>query len=233
MATEQPTPTGAENPGEGTQPPADAGNAGGQQPTVKTYTQEEVNRITSERAAREKAKLPQLVKEEAAKAINAWREENGLTDEALSKLHGADKATSDLLAAQREAARLKKENESLQSRFEKAHGLLVGDRTRAAVLAEAASVSVDPESVYLHVKDRLKVEDDYTVTVLGDDGQPAHGSSIADLVGNLLKKKVHLAKPTGQQGSGSRPGGGGQAPQGPDLKTREGRNAALRSVSWD
>jgi hypothetical protein len=226
------TRTGAENQDEGTQPGGSPSNAGEQNGKVKTYTQEEVNRLIEDRLSRAKTSAEKRTEKAQQEAVARWRDEHGLTDEAIQRLQGEDKATSDLRRIAKEKADLEKRHADLENRFGLAHARLVNDVTRAAVIAEAAKKSVDPESVYLHLKDRLKVEDDYSVTILGPDGEPAHGSEISDIVQELLNQKPFLARPTGEDGAGSRREGNGRKPAGPDLKTREGRTAALKSMDW-
>jgi len=226
---DEPTLPDAEN----QEPDAQGGGAGGTEPTVKTYSQDEVNRTVKDRLARQTAKHEAAVSLARTDAVSAWREENGITDDTIQKLQGEDKTHADLKRIAKEKAEIEKRHGDLQGRFQLANSKLVDGLTRSAVLGEAAKKSVDPESVYLHLRDRLKVEDDYSVTILGEDGEPAHGSEIADIIDDLLIKKPFLAKPTGDSGGGARPNGsGGRAPQGPDLKTREGRAAALKSADW-
>jgi hypothetical protein len=223
--------TDAENQ-DGNAPDASAGGEK-QTPRVKTYTQDEVNRFVADRLQRDRVSSEKKLEQAREDAVSTWREQNGLTDDILQKLEGEDKTHADLKKIAREKSELEKAHESLKSKFDLAHGKLVDSLTRSAVLSKAAELSVDPESVYLHIRGRLKTEDDYTVTVLGDDGSPAHGSEIGDLITELLERKPFLKKATGDEGGGARPNGtGGRRQTGPDLGTREGRNAALKAVEW-
>ena len=240
----EPTPTGAVNPGNGTQPPAEAGQAGGQQnaPAVKTYTQEESNRIVGQVKAELKASLErkhaEALEQAGPAAIEAWREQHGFTEEVVAEVANRDQAAADLRNAKTDAATKTKELEALQGEHSSTQDQLFKMLGENAVYAECAGKCTNPRLLNLHIRDKKllrveKVDGEFKPVVYTEDGNPAHGSTIGDLVSTLLEREDMqvLAAPAGEEGSGSRSASGGNAgTKGkPDLMTPAGRRQAFES----
>jgi hypothetical protein len=238
----EPTQDGAVNPSDGTQPPADPGQAGGQQqaPAVKTYTQEEYNRAIGAVKAKVKDRLAAehatALEQARTAAVDDWRTQNGITDEVQAELETRDQRAADLRKAQLESTARAKDLESLQVEHKSTQDQLFKVLGENAVYAECAGKCNNPRLLNLHIKDKRlvrveKVDGVYKSVVYTEEGEPAHGSTIGDLVTSLLERDdmQALAVPTGGNGSGSRngPEDGAGSNGKPDLLTKEGQRAAL------
>lgn len=173
-------------PAPGAQPPA---------PTTRTFSQEDVDRIVSERVAREQKKYEGFdeLKAKAAK---------------LDELEAADQTETQRLAAERDAAIAAADaaKQSGQTALEQANTTL----KRAEVIAKAAAAGAAvPADVYtLLAGDPAHREHMQKVTV-GDDGQV---TGAEEAVKALLEARPHLVGTTPRPGSGD---GGARHPAAP------------------
>jgi hypothetical protein len=196
----------------------------------RVITQEDVNRMVSERLARQKETFEKRLAEERQSAVDAWREERGLSDDALSKLGTVDE---EKLTLKRELAKARGDLTKLSATHESARAKLLGlmvDETIMKVAAPKAA-NGDPEPILAMLRGRMRVDEStWSAYVADENGEPC-GMSVDDLVSDLLAKKPQLAAATGHYGSGSTPArklGGRSVEQSAD--TAEGRMAILSKV---
>jgi len=228
MSDEPITPTGADlNPGGDTPAPStvDSGK----------LTQAEVDDRIKDRLARERTIFESKQAAAIADGIQAWREEQGIDDDLLARLdtqrEQQDETSKELRALKGLKTKLDREHEALKTKHGDVSKRLHGVLTRDAVYREAATVSVDPEQVWMNLRTRLRVNEDHEVEVLDERGEVSTGD-IKTMVTNLLSEKPFLAKPTSiSAGAGSRgtAAAGGQGNSQPDFTKKADRLAYLRA----
>jgi hypothetical protein len=182
--------TGAGNP-EGTQP-GDAPNAG----TGKSYSQADLDRLVGERLNREKSKTTKQVEQARAEAVQAWREENGLDDDALELWKKRDESQSAARAQKSQLTKAQNEAESWKKKHDNVFSKLDSTLRSEAILRAATGKSHAPQDVVLHLLPRVKVLEDFSIAVVDDKGEPS-GKDIETAVADLLEQKPYLALPTG------------------------------------
>jgi len=220
MADEAETTTGAVTPEQAPTDGAATSSGAGR------FTQEDVNRMISERLSRsEKAAEKKLV-EATESAIAAFREERGLTDDVISKIATVD---SEKLALKNEVKQLKKLHTELESRHgsaaERLRSLLVDESVIKVAAPVAANGDVEP--ILALLKPRVRVDEkEWKVYVVDDKGEPT-GESIEDAVKNLIEKKPQLAAAAGRYGTGSQPRAPGATRSNSSEDTPERRMAIL------
>jgi predicted metal-dependent hydrolase len=225
MADEQQAGTSTETETQGAQTGGASATSG-----PRVITQEDVNRTVSERLARQKETFEKKLAEAQQAAVDAWREERGLSDDALAKLGTVDE---EKLALKRELAKARGDLTKLSATHESARAKLLGlmvDETIMKVAAPKAA-NGDPEPILAMLRGRMKVDEStWSAYVADEKGEPS-GMSVDDLVSELLARKPQLAAATGHYGSGSSPArkpGGRPAEQSAD--TPESRMAMLSKV---
>lgn len=232
-------PEGGSSAGAGGSESGGAPAGGKREDGEKTYTKAEVDELVRKsvseaigaRFGKEKSQSERKQRQAADDAVQAFRDEHGLDDDALERLQSQQ---SELTVLKREHSKLQREHEERSKAldaseswrrnrlvddaldqafdgFREKHGHRVIDSARA--------------DMRLVLRNQLRVEDDGTVVPL-KDGQPLHGKPVGDWVADQLQGRKHVLEPTTTGGAGSRPGGSperGKSP--PDLGTDEGVGA--------
>jgi hypothetical protein len=201
----------------------------------RTFTQEDVDRFVVARLKKAERQWEERLETAFDERLNAWRENNGITDEALSTLDQRPEHEKELSMARGTITRLEKESASSREKAERMRSHLLETSGRDAIVREAlAQGSVDPESVFLHVAaaKRLAVDEEtFRPIILDENGDIDAATQISDLVKQTLDARPNLAKPRGVPGSGSRPTV--EQPRSPDVQqklgTPGGLAAAIRS----
>ena len=197
-----------------------------QTPAQKTYTQADIDNIVGKIKHAEKDKVGKLLAAERQRAIQEWREENGLTDEIISSV--ANKDTHQLELKKRENA-LKKLEEELSSAKQsesRIKELLHSHVAKNSVYEHAiANNSNDPDTVFLWLKDQIEFDEELKPYM-------RNGETIEDAVKGLLRKKPNLVKSSVEHGGGGVKGGTLTAAEKEDMKTPEGRMRALMRRGW-
>lgn len=175
---------------------------------VKTFTQDELDRIVADRIARERKKFDK-------------------------QLEGVDISEAKRLLQEKEAAELerqkergefeqvlkktveKKEQEILTYKQKLEQTLVDGELLRAA----STNNAVSPEQVSALLKNRVRLADSGSVEVLDTDGTPMYNDSgdllsVSELVNDFLTTNPHFVRAS-QSGTGSKGavGGSTQKPQ--------------------
>jgi hypothetical protein len=191
------TPTGAAIQ-DGTQPGGEPKADG------KTFSQADLDRLVGERIGKERAKTAKLVEQAAADAVNAWRAENGLDDEALELWKKRDEAAASTRAQKAELTRSKNEAEALRKKHEATAAKLDSTLRSEAILRAATGKSHAPQDVVMHLLPRVKMLEDFSVVVVDEKGEPT-SKDIETAVKELLEQKPYLAVAAGNfNGAGSR-----------------------------
>jgi hypothetical protein len=173
---------------------------------TKTFTQDDVERIVSERLARERKKFEKKfdgVDVEEAKRLLAEKEqaelerqkERGEFEEVLKKT-------------------VAKKDEELNSYKQKLQETLVDG---ALLNAASKNNAVSPEQVSALLKNKVKLSDGGTVEVLDDNGTPRYNDkgellSVNELVSDFLTANQHFVRAT-TGGAGSAGNAGGSTPK--------------------
>lgn len=181
---------------EGTLPAGQPANAGG-------YSLQYVNEKIQDRLARERQKHKKELEESTRAAIEAWRAEHGLDDEALEKLSRTDESGKELRSLRGQMTRLQNEQKQRDDRIAALLAVVNKTKISDAVYKAAMGKAVDPEDVMLRLHPRLRLTDDFDVAIVDEHGSEIHGKTIDQLVDDLLAAKPHLALPK------ARPGGSG------------------------
>ena len=175
---------------------------------VKTFTQDELDRIVADRVAREQRKLDK-------------------------KLSGVDLDEAKELLAQREAAELERQKERgefdaiLKKTVEKKDMEIQSYKTKlqqtlvdGAILGAASNNNaVNPNQVSQLLKSNTRLSDDGNVEVLDDNGTPRYNDSgellsVNEMVAEFLTANPHMVKASqGGTGSMGNAGGSTQKPQ--------------------
>jgi hypothetical protein len=201
----------------------------------RKFTQAEINRIVESRLSKYKAKVDKDKATLAEDAVSTWRDEMGIDDDALSKITKHDDVTKEMRAIKSEATKAKNELAKTQEELKRTVGVLEDTKTREAVFSAAAGKARDPEAVFALLRPKLKFDvEALDVTILGDDGEPAHGKTIPQSIDELLAAKPFLAMPTGNPGAGSRvKDPAAAADKKPDYSDRDTRIAKLEEAFGD
>jgi hypothetical protein len=175
---------------------------------VKTFTQDELDRIVADRVAREQRKFDK-------------------------KLSGVDLDEAKELLAQREAAELERQKERgefdaiLKKTVEKKDMEIQSYKTKlqqtlvdGAILGAASNNNaVNPNQVSQLLKSNTRLSDDGNVEVLDDNGTPRYNDSgellsVNEMVAEFLTANPHMVKASqGGTGSMGNAGGSTQKPQ--------------------
>jgi len=175
---------------------------------VKTFTQDELDRIVADRVAREQRKFDK-------------------------KLSGVDLDEAKELLAQREAAELERQKERgefdaiLKKTVEKKDMEIQSYKTKlqqtlvdGAILGAASNNNaVNPNQVSQLLKTNTRLSDDGNVEVLDDNGTPRYNDSgdllsVNEMVAEFLTANPHMVKASqGGTGSMGNAGGSTQKPQ--------------------
>lgn len=218
------TQTEAANSGEPT-------DGGGIQSGAAKFTQEQFDRALTERLSRQERAFEKKIADAQQAAIESFRAERGLDDDALAKLGTVD---GELSTMKREYNKLKTSHSQVESKAEKMRSVLMQKLVDEAVLKAAApkAANGDPEPILALLKQQGKIrvsEEDWSAYVADDKGEPS-GMTIDDLVSELLVRKPQLAAAAGNYGAGSRPSRNGTRTDEQGADTPEGRMSRLRSV---
>jgi hypothetical protein len=194
-----------------------AEDADGQKPGEKkdtgkgeiTMTQAEIDDMISARLTRERAiwerKVGVLAKEQ--EELEALRKEKLAREQKDAEAKGEWDRLKAVLAKEHETAIQEK-----QGKLDTATSELHKERVRSALVTEAAKQNaVDPEEIADLLERRVKLDDQFQVEVLDEQGKRAIGKGGADmtvgaLVQSFLEKRPHLVKATGGDGGGARGG---------------------------
>lgn len=197
-----PTPTDAVNPAEPT------GGDDNQEPKIP---QSHVDKLVKERLQRAQTKFDRdkaaAIEEAKASAIEAWREEHGVTDDELAKVGAADKATLEMRRLKGELTKATKAAEAAAAESARRGKLLSEHATTTAVLQEARALGLSERLTLaaVQLEGRLRVdESDFSTHVIGDDGEPS-GLSLRDYLTSMTENDDwrSLRLPTKRNGSGS------------------------------
>lgn len=176
------------------------------------FTQEDLNRHVKARLAKESRKFEERLDSVFDERLNQWRDENGITEEALETLDKRPAYEREISTYKGKVTSLEKKLKAAQDEAARVRSHLVGTAGRDAVVREALSQgSVDPESVFLHVSASGKLDVDqetFKPVIRDENGDPDPTTTIKDLVTKTLNARPNLAKPRGIPGAGSRPGNG-------------------------
>jgi hypothetical protein len=144
------------------------------------------------------------------------------------------KASELLKRIQRELDKERAERTKADETLKRLTGERNQERVRSAILAAADAIGAFPEDVFarLAIQNRVGVDDDGEVYVRDAKGEPESGATVERIVKELVAANEHLQRPSGARGAGSRQNST-TGPQGPDLKTKEGRMSALRGLGVD
>ena len=199
------------------------------------FTQEDLERKIGARLARQERQFEERLDSVFEERLAQWRDENGITDEALERLDQRPEVERQVSTIKGKLTSAEKKLAAATAEAGRMRAHLLDTTGRSAVMSAALEAgSVDPESVFLHVSasGRLTVDQDsFKPVILDANGDPGPDTTIKDLVQKTLDARPNLAKPRGTSGAGSRPGTAGAAPE-PDAKalgTPGGLKAALRS----
>ena len=185
---------------------------------VKTFTQDELDRIVADRVAREQRKFDK-------------------------KLSGVDLDEAKELLAQREAAELERQKERgefdaiLKKTVEKKDMEIQSYKTKlqqtlvdGAILGAASNNNaVNPNQVSQLLKSNTRLSDDGNVEVLDDNGTPRYNDSgellsVNEMVAEFLTANPHMVKAS-QGGTGSMGNAGGS--------TQKPQSVADMVANWD
>ncbi len=201
----------------------------------KTYTQQEMDSIIQKRLDRERASAAKRhdgkLSSAAADAVQQWRDEQGLDDDALEKFAGMDKAGAEARTMKGQLTKATKAADRLRGERDAARDVATRMLTRDAVISEAAKVANDPEDIWLRMQSRIRVADDYSGVELLDLNGDLSDETMADAVKGILEKSPHLAKPTGAAGSGGRPSVTGPSNGNPKQGQKMSRADRLSALS--
>ena len=166
-----------------------------------------VNKTVQERLARERkasdAKRQADLDAHAAAAVEAYRDENGLTDDALDKFAQMDKAALEVRTHKGKATKAEKALEALQSKYDTASKILRENLVSKAIIEAAAPLANKPSEIATLLSHRIFVDEEtWKVQVLDDNGDPS-GESIDDAVKGYLEQNDHHMRPVGGRGAGS------------------------------
>lgn len=205
----------------------------------KKFSQDEMDKVAKERAARAARAERKRVTEEleatlsdrVAAAIEQFRAENGLSDDVLANLPKAAKLEAE--AARNE--RLAKEREDAVGKLEARNQQLLGELRQhrineAAQTAAAKRGALRSDQVAKLLADRFDMDAETLDPVVLENGKPS-SKTIDDVVGEFLAdpENKHLVAPSGARGAGSivRSPGTASAPQGLDPDDPAVTKAAL------
>ena len=201
----------------------------------RKFTQEDVDRFVVARLKKAERQWEEKLDSVFDERLTAWREDNGITDDALSTLDQRPEHEKELRVIRGKATRLEKDLTAAREKADRMRSHLLDTAGRDAVVREAlAQGSVDPESVFLHIAATKRLEVDegtFKPVILDENGDLDAATQISDLVKQTLDARPNLAKPRGVPGSGSRPTV--EQPRSPDVQqklgTPGGLAAAIRS----
>jgi uncharacterized membrane protein YkvA (DUF1232 family) len=166
-------------------------------------------------------------------AIETFREELGLTDEAIEQLKNRDQTVAEKRKLERELKRLSDEAAQWKAQAETKSQRLRRHLAESEILKAAAGKAVDPMDIVLRLQPQIGFDDDDRPLLLDEHGEPS-SKGLADAVSDILSTHKHLALPTiTATGGGSRPGSGLAPPSGVDLSTSQGRLAAISKAIAD
>ena len=167
----------------------------------KQYSQNELNNIIGTRLIREREKLQKDIDSKIQSAIEDWKTQNGIDETTLEKISQVETTESKINRFKLEASNYQKQIESLSKEKESISSKLHKQITKGAVFNAASKLTRDPDTVWLHLKDSLTVDDELNVYVKKDEDL----KTIEETIQTLLEDKPFLAKPTGYPGGGSTP----------------------------
>jgi len=174
----------------------------------KTFSQSEVNQMMQERLARQKrsltSELESTFESKFEEKLGMWREENGLTDDALQEFSSRDKASAELRKLKAQHTRASNEAGQWKEKYESLAKGRRHDLTTKALIEAASGVARSPAEIAALLSNRVMVdESDWTAYVVDENGEVS-GQSIGELVKDYVAKNDHHMPPTGGRGSGSR-----------------------------
>ena len=199
----------------------------------RQFSQEDLDRHIQARLAKETRKFEERLQAATEQHLTQWREERGLTDDALEQMDQRPAVEREVSVYKGKLTSMEKKLAAAQDQAARMRSRLLDTAGRDAVVREAlAAGSVDPESVFLHVmaSGRLTVDQEtFRPVILDEHGDPDPETKISDLVSQTLDARPNLAAPRGSSGSGSRPGTDAAKPDPKvNLGTPGGLRAALR-----
>lgn len=193
---------------------------------VKTYTQADIDSIVGKVRYAERDKLMKNIEAEKAKAVEEWRLENGLSDEALASVSKKDEYQIELKKRDHSIQKYEQEFQVLKQELSKKEQALHSYLAKSSVQKYAIeNNSCDPETVFLWLKDDILIDDNGN-TIMKD------GDSVENAVKGLLKRKPNLVKSSVEFGGGGFKGGSGESANKADYKTIEGRQKRLRELLY-
>lgn len=224
--------TPAENGGElvasGSSQPGPAGNAGADEANSAEsarFSQSDLDKIIAGKVAAHSRALDRARADAVKSARSAIASELGIEESELDglreRLSQGKQSESD--AVERRIRALEKSAQELSVQRDEAIAKVKSWQVREAIVSAARDQrACDPDVV--HDLLRAGVDCDHDGNVTGTDG-----TSVGDMVANLLKSKPYLVA---RQGAGSRPPDPNVASRNGhgDLSTRSGRTKALREI---
>jgi hypothetical protein len=234
----QPAGAGESEPGSGGTP-SDPKRGDGETVFTKTQLDAAVSKAVNAVVGKERAQAERRAAEAAEAALQSFREEHGLDDAALDKVKGTRSELDKLRAELAKATRILETKDKTLAELTKATDeYRAKDRQR--VINDVLDKGIRSFSrktghrviedakgdVLAAIRPRLRADDDGSITVLGDDGNPLHGMDVGDWLADELGRRKWALEPTTTGGAGSRPGGKGPAESRKlDLGSSEGMGA--------
>jgi len=189
--------------------------------TEKKFTQTDMNALAAKESAKAEARGRRKAGEEHTAAIDAardiaiqeYRDEIGLTDEAIAGLPQQPEVERNLRAEKSLHGKSIKKVQTLESENATLRDALRGIVARDAVFKKAAGVAADPNDVWLRLSPRMGVSPDGINPVLRDSSGTVIADTAAEVaealpgeIEKILAASPHLAAPNGiAEGSGSAP----------------------------
>ena len=198
----------------------DAENQDNGTETEKKFTQADMNALAAKESAKAESRGRRKAGEEHTAAIDAardlaiqeYREEIGLTDEAIAGLPQQPEVERNLRAEKSLHGKSIKKVQTLESENQTLRDALQEIVARDAVFKQAAGVAADPNDVWLRLSSRMSVSPDGINPVLRDSSGTVIADTAAEVaealpgeIEKILSASPHLAAPNGVEGSGSAP----------------------------
>ena len=212
---------------ENTQADAENQPGSGNDTPEKIYTKEDMQGAAKKRIERLNLSWQKKMDSAIPDAIEAWRDEQGLTDEAIAKLTGSDEQATALRKSQAQLKKFERERSGLEdvseARAKKLEGIL---GKQAVITAAVAAGAKDPDDIWAMCKRSVQVNrEEWTAEVIDKSGE-VQDQTIGDLVSGLLTDKPYLANASGSRGSGSNGPANGAAQQQDDGRPKTFEEAA-------
>jgi len=195
---------------------------------TKEQLQAEVQKAINARFGKEKGTAERKASQAAEAAVQAFREQHGLDDETLDKVKSQqsafDKLARESAAKDKRIELLEKSNGELVSRDKSRRVTETMDTAIAAFSKKHNLRLIDDakQDVLASLRPRFRAEDDGSMSILGDDGNPLSVEP-GDWIAEQLQSRKYALEPTVSGGAGSRPrgqAGGGDKKR--DLSTSQG-----------